>query len=143
MKTYVQNVLTVIIIRCRVFFFSWFKNAEMLEDVQKRAARWLTAVVNNSKQGDKDKSYIQSLSEFQQRSTYCQTFKVLNAMTILSLQNTGLTWVPNRRDFGMHVHYRLYRSSRVNAFCFIAETFLWNSLLANICCSYTYILIQT
>ena len=63
------------------------KNIEMLEKVQKRAARWLTAKWdNNSKQWDK--SNFQSLSELnwqslQQRRTYlnqCQTCKVLNDM---------------------------------------------------------------
>ena len=57
------------------------KNFEMLEKVQKRAARWITAKWDNNAKCW-DKSYHQSLSELklqslQQRRTYlthCQTF---------------------------------------------------------------------
>ena len=65
------------------------KNIEMLEKIQKRAARWITATCkwNNNAQYW-DKSYHQSLSELKwqllhRRWTYlthCQTFKVLNHM---------------------------------------------------------------
>ena len=117
------------------------KNIEILEKVQKRAARWLTAKWdNNSKQWNK--SYLQSLSELnwrslQQRRSYlnqCQTFKVLNGLDYIEFAKYW-SYSGARQTRQWHACTIQTISSRVNAFrfsFFVSAPFVWNSLPSDV-----------
>ena len=116
-----------------------------LENIQKRATRWITAKWDKNTY-TWDKAYTECMQELNwlplnKRRDYlscCQTYKIIHNLDCLSFNDF---YTPNHRPTRSHTYALLCKHARVNCYrysFFVNSCFLWNSLPSTVVCSSSF-----